>query len=119
MFPLRGYKLKDKHGHILKTHFPSKQVKRYFHGIPTEEYDEDNVHECVDKSLVIQGKEAHKQLSITELLNPILQNLHKHHMETDMEWEVTHDPGTLKNELAEDKPPTKFGDQILGKVMHL
>ena len=48
---MRGYKLKDKRGHILKTHFPLKQVRRYFQGIPTDEYDEDDVCEYVDKSM--------------------------------------------------------------------
>ena len=50
---------------------------------------EDDVHEYVDKSMAHQFKEAHRQLSITEFLNPILQNSDNHHMETDMEQEVT------------------------------
>ena len=49
-----------------------------------------------------------KQLSITKLLKPILQNPDKNHMETDMEQEVTLHPEALKNELADDKPPSSI-----------
>ena len=34
-------KLRDKHGHILKSHNPPNQVKWYYEGVPAEEDDED------------------------------------------------------------------------------
>ena len=40
--------------------------------MPTEEYDGVDVHDYVDKSMAIQGEEAHEQLSITKLLKPFL-----------------------------------------------
>ena len=89
--------------------FPSKQVKRYFHGMSTEDYNEDAALEDVDKFIANEGNEAHKQLSIIDLLNPILQNPEKHHIEQD----VTLDPEALKNELAEEAPTTEFEDQML------
>ena len=33
------------------NNFPPRQVERYFQGMPMEEYDEDDVHEYVDKSM--------------------------------------------------------------------
>ena len=50
--------------------------------------------------MATQGKEAHKQLSIT-LIKPILHNWDKHHIENDMEQKDTIDPKLLQNELAE------------------
>ena len=44
---------------------------------------------------------------------PILQNPDKHHIETNMEKEVTLDPEALKDELAKDDPPSEFEDQTL------
>ena len=52
---MREYELKDKHGHILKTHSSTKQVRRY-----------------LEKSMATQGKEAHKQLIITESLKTVI-----------------------------------------------
>ena len=54
-----------------------------------DEYDNDDVHGYVDKSMATQANKAHKQLSITELLQPTPQTPDKHHMETDVEQEVT------------------------------
>ena len=69
---------------IFWKHISPKTSERYFHGITAEEYDEDDVHEYVNQSMAIQGKEAHKKLSITELPKSILQNHGEHHMETNM-----------------------------------
>ena len=76
------------------------------------EYDEDNVHEYVDKPIANLCKEANKQLLITELLKPILQNPDKHCTDTDMDQEVKLDPKAMKNELAEDEPHPEFRDQM-------
>ena len=60
--------------HCLACHSEkyTKQVKRYFKGMSTEEYDEDDVHEFLDKSMATQHKEPFEQLSVTDLLKPIL-----------------------------------------------
>ena len=60
-------------------------------------------------------KEANKQLWITELLKPILQNPDKHHVESDMEHRVTLDPKMHKNELAEDEPFLNLRTNVGGK----
>ena len=88
-------------------------MKRYFKGIPAEEYDEDAVHEYICKFIATQTKEAYKQLLIGKFIEPILQNPDKHHRESDLEQQVTLDPETLKNGLAEDEPPPEFEDQTL------
>ena len=41
-------------------------------------------------------------------------NPDKHHMETDMEQEVTLDPEALKNELTEDEPLPDLGGPNTG-----
>ena len=74
---------------IFCKYIPPKASKKVLVWVPPEEYDEDDVHEYVDKAMVTYCKEANKQVSITELLKPILQNQDKHRMETDMEQEVT------------------------------
>ena len=86
--------------------FPKTSV-RYFHRITTKEYDEDDVHEYVYKFMTTQGEEAHKQLSIT------------FHMEINMEKEVTLDPETPKNELAEMSPILNLRTKCWRQVMRL
>ena len=94
-------------------------MKRYFHRMLTEEYDEDYVHIFVDNSMATQCKKAIKQLSITELPKPILQNQNKHHTETDIKQEVRDDPESLKNELAENEPLPDLKTKHYRQVMHL
>ena len=66
------YKLKDKHGHILKSYFPPRQVMHYYKGMPVAADDDypipsaytfaevtgvdDDVNKCTTESV----KEAHK-----------------------------------------------------------
>ena len=40
----------------------------------------------------------------------LLQNVDKHHMETDMEKKESLDPEALKKDLAEEKPPSELED---------
>ena len=57
-------------------------------------------------------KEAHKQITITDLLKGILKDKIKQSMASDMELvviiDMVRDSETLKNELVEDEPPPTF-----------
>ena len=65
------YKLKGRHGNILKSNFPPRQVKQYFQGMPAAYRDEDpiaNTYTSVDATYVDDDegkcKEAHKEMTI-------------------------------------------------------
>ena len=77
---LWDFKLKDKYEHILKSHFPPRQAKQYYQSMPAANKDplpivytsaeETGVHADVDICAADSVKEAHKPITITELLSP-------------------------------------------------
>ena len=81
--------------------------------------EEDYLGKCTAKSV----KEANKQITITDLLKPILKNADELSLSSDMEHVVTtdmvHDTETLKNELAEDKPPLHLRTKPWRQSIHL
>ena len=123
-----GYKLKDKYGHIQKSHFPPRQVKRYYLRMPVAD-DKDPIptaytspeltglHADVDICTAESVKDSHKQITIVDLLRPILMNTEDGSIAIDMEQvviiDIVHDAEMLKNELVEDEPPLAFENQTL------
>ena len=126
-----GYKLKDKHAHILKSHFLPRQDKWYYQEMPEAADDEDplpwahttaevtGAGDHVDTWTAESIKEAYKQITITDSLKPILKNLEEHSMSSDTEQveiiDMVHVTETLKNELLEDEPPCLWGPSLWGK----
>ena len=80
--------------------------------MPIKEYDENDVHECVGKSMDLRVKK-HIRNYQWQNYKSTLQNPDKHYMETDTDQEVTLDPEALKNELADDESFPEFKYQML------
>ena len=92
------YKLKDKCGHIVKSHLSPRLLQQNCQGLSaTDDEGEDplpiaytspefaSVHADVDICTAESVKEANKQITIIDLLKPILKNTEEQPMTTDTE----------------------------------